>query len=155
MCIAYLENRYHQDALWDVGMPGVAVWCKTTLHPGIHANVTLTHTTYLSIAGNQIHPARQQFCLMSMASSSTMLCPARLLDLFRNGLSNMANSCWHGSQISQISTWRRNNSNPWWCHLQDLKDFQLTSWCQIPLNTFRGLVESMSQWFRVVLPTQY
>ncbi|XP_062292370.1 uncharacterized protein LOC133996801 [Scomber scombrus] len=30
-------------------------------------------------------------------------------------------------------------------NLQDLKDLLLTSWCQIPQHTFRGLVESMPQ----------
>ncbi|XP_053481040.1 carcinoembryonic antigen-related cell adhesion molecule 5-like isoform X3 [Ictalurus furcatus] len=29
------------------------------------------------------------------------------------------------------------------CNLQDLKDLLLTSWCQIPQHTFRGLVESI------------
>ena len=28
-------------------------------------------------------------------------------------------------------------------NLQDIKDLLLTSWCQIPQHTFRGLVESM------------
>ena len=36
-------------------------------------------------------------------------------------------------------------------NLQDLKDLLLTSWCQIPQRTFRGLVESMPRWVRVVL----
>merc|ERR1711980_5436 len=30
-------------------------------------------------------------------------------------------------------------------NLQDLKDLLLTSWCQIPQHTFRGLVESMPE----------
>uniref|UniRef100_A0A0E9WSK0 Tc1-like transposase DDE domain-containing protein n=1 Tax=Anguilla anguilla TaxID=7936 RepID=A0A0E9WSK0_ANGAN len=45
-------------------------------------------------------------------------------------------------------------------NLQDLNDLLLTSWCQIPEDTFRGLVESMPRWVRAVLaarggPTQY
>nr|XP_020464514.1 copine-3-like isoform X3 [Monopterus albus] len=44
--------------------------------------------------------------------------------------------------------------------LQDLKDLLLTSWCQIPEDTFRGPVESVPQQIRAVLaakggPTQY
>ena len=45
-------------------------------------------------------------------------------------------------------------------NLQDLKDLLLTSWCQIPQDTFRGLVEFMPRRLRAVLaarggPTQY
>ncbi|KAF7640777.1 hypothetical protein LDENG_00015010, partial [Lucifuga dentata] len=36
-------------------------------------------------------------------------------------------------------------------YLQDLKDLLLKSWCQIPQDTFRGLVESMPQQVRAVL----
>ncbi|KAF7666055.1 hypothetical protein LDENG_00118340 [Lucifuga dentata] len=36
-------------------------------------------------------------------------------------------------------------------NLQDLKDLLLTSWCQIPQDTFRSLVEFMPQWVRAVL----
>ncbi|KAK3534057.1 hypothetical protein QTP86_001193 [Hemibagrus guttatus] len=38
-------------------------------------------------------------------------------------------------------------------NLQDLKDLLLTSWYQIPQNTFRDLVESMPQWYKRHLST--
>ena len=39
-------------------------------------------------------------------------------------------------------------------NLQDLKDMLLTSWCQIPEDTSRGLVESTPRWVRAVLVAQ-
>lgn len=34
---------------------------------------------------------------------------------------------------------------------QDLKNMLLKSWCQMPEDTFRGLVESMPRWVRTAL----
>ncbi|XP_051783153.1 NEDD4-binding protein 2-like 1 isoform X1 [Erpetoichthys calabaricus] len=51
----------------------------------------------------------------------------------------------------------KNKSHPWTPHLadvQDLKDVLLTSWWQIPLDTFRSLAESVHQWVRAVLSKQ-
>ena len=53
VCVAYLGNKWHQDALWEEGKLAEAVmfsamFCWETLGAAIHVDVTLTCTTYLS-----------------------------------------------------------------------------------------------------------
>lgn len=78
------------------------------------------------------------YSLMAAAPfSRTIMHPATLQKLIKNGLSNMKNS------ILQVSAWSTicRMSHPWRPHLtySDLKDLMLTSWCQLPEDTFRGL----------------
>ena len=149
-----------------------AMFCWETLGPGIHVDVTLTRTTYLNIVADQVHP----FMATVFPDGS--------------GLFQQDNAPCHTAKIVQewfeehdkefkVLTWPPNSPdlNPiehlWDVleqqvrsmeapprNLQDLKDLLLTSWCQIPQDTFRGLVESMPRRVRAVLvarggPTQY
>ncbi|KAJ8417445.1 hypothetical protein AAFF_G00286720 [Aldrovandia affinis] len=149
-----------------------AMFCWETLGPGIHVDVTLTRTTYLNIVANQVHP----FMATVFPDSS--------------GLFQQDNAPCHTAKIVKewfeghdkefkVLTWPPNSPdlNPidhlWNVldkqvqsmeasphNLQDLKDLMLTSWCQIPQDTFRGLVEYMPRRVRDVLvarggPTQY
>ncbi len=56
VCFAYLGNTWHQDAIWEGSVMLWAMFCKETLGPAIHVNVTLTRTTYLSIIADHGHP---------------------------------------------------------------------------------------------------
>jgi len=76
--------------------------------------------------------------------------PATMHTLLKNGLRNMMKSsrCCPGFQVPQISIWLRicgmcwtNHSSPiHGSNIQDLKDLLLKSSCQIPQDTFRGLL---------------
>lgn len=55
----------------------------------------------------------------------------------------------HGATRAWLGSWWQ-----WKTVAQDLKYLLLASWCQIPHDTFRGLVESMTQWVRAVLETR-
>ncbi|KAF7659717.1 hypothetical protein LDENG_00294150 [Lucifuga dentata] len=145
-----------------------AMFCWETLCPGIHVDVTLTRTTYLNIAAEQAHP----FMAVVFPDGS--------------GLFQQDNTPCHTAEIVQewfeehdtefkMLTWLPNSPDlslrdvlekqvrsmqapPH--NLQDLKDLLLTSWCQIPQDTFRSLVESMPRQVRAILaarggPTQY
>lgn len=72
--------------------------------------------------------------------------------------------CWLGLQthisiqMSMCRMYWRNKSDQWRAHLTTYRteDLLLTSWCQIPRHTFRGLVESMSDGSKLYWwPTQY
>ncbi len=51
VCVLYLGNTWHQEALWEEGKPAEAVcwamFCWETLGPAIHVDITLTRITYL------------------------------------------------------------------------------------------------------------
>ena len=137
------------------------MFCWETLGPGIHVDVTLTRTTYLNIVADQVHP----FMAMVFPDGSGLFQQDNapiLQKLFRNGLRSMTEF--------KVLTWPPNSPdlNPiehlWDVlkkqvrsmeapprNLQDLKDLLLTSWCQRPQDTFRGLVESTPRRVRAVL----
>ena len=56
VCIIYLENTWDQDALWEGGKLVETMFCRETLGPAIHVDVTLTRTNYLSIVTDHVHP---------------------------------------------------------------------------------------------------
>uniref|UniRef100_A0AAY5KPB9 Tc1-like transposase DDE domain-containing protein n=1 Tax=Esox lucius TaxID=8010 RepID=A0AAY5KPB9_ESOLU len=132
-----------------------ATFCWETLGPGIHVDVNLTDAAYLNIVADQLHP----FMAMVFPDGS--------------GLFQQDNSPCHTAHIVRewfeehdeefkVLPWPPNSPdlNPiehlWDVldqqvrstpapprNLQELKDLLLMSWCQIPQDTFRGLVESM------------
>ena len=61
VCVAYM-NTWHQDALWEEGKPAEgsvmhwAIFCCQTLGSAIRVDVSLTHTTYLSIVAEHVYP---------------------------------------------------------------------------------------------------
>ncbi|MCI4388573.1 hypothetical protein PGIGA_G00087550 [Pangasianodon gigas] len=139
-----------------------AMFCWETLGPVIHVDVTLTRTIYLNIAADQVHP----FMATVFPNGS--------------GLFQQDNAPCHSAKIVQawfeehdkefrVLTWPPNypdvnlidhlwdvlDKQVWSMEapphkLHDLKDLLLTSWCQIPQHTFRGLVESMPWRLRAV-----
>ena len=70
----------------QAGGGSVMLWAmfrSETLGRGIHVDVTLTHTTYLIIVADQVHPLRQRYSLMAVASFSRMMAPATLQKMFQ------------------------------------------------------------------------
>lgn len=149
-----------------------AMFCWETLGPAVHVDVTLTHTTYLSIVADHVSPFMEavfpdgsgffQQDDVSCHKAKTvqewfeehnnefkvLTLPPNSPDL------NLINHLWDtlDKQVQSME------APP--CNLQDLKDLLLTSWCQIPQYTFRGLVESMPERVRAALsakgrPTQH
>lgn len=55
MCVAYLGNTLHYDALWEEVKLAEAVYCWETLGPASHV-VTLTRSTFLSMVAEPIYP---------------------------------------------------------------------------------------------------
>ncbi|KAK3559853.1 hypothetical protein QTP86_021422 [Hemibagrus guttatus] len=130
VCVSYLGSTWHQDALWEEGEPAEAVSCfgqcsaRETLGSAVHVDVTLTCSTYLSIVADH-------FKVLTWPPNSPDLNPMQhLWDVL-------------DKQVRSMETPPRN--------LQDLKDLLLTSWCQIPQQTFRDLVESRPRRVRAVL----
>lgn len=54
LCVAYLGNTWSQDGLWEEGKPA-EVFCWENLGPTLHVDVTLTHTTSLSVVADHAH----------------------------------------------------------------------------------------------------
>lgn len=145
LCIVSLGKNWHQDILWTEGKLAKAVWC---LGPAIHMDVTLTHTTNLKIIAGQV--------LLSMAVVFTVgsglvqqdNAPFRTAKLVQEwfGKHDMA------SKFSSSQSYRVSVEFPWKtslihgappCTLQDVRDLLLTSWWQIPQDTFKDLTDSM------------
>ena len=142
------------------------------LGPAIHLDVTLTHTTYLNIAADHVHPFMETIFPDGCGFFQQDNTPCKKTNMFQEWFEE------HNNKF-EVLTWPPNSPdlNPiehLWdvldkqiqsmeappCNIQDLKDLLLTSWCQIPQHTFRGLVESMPQRVRAVLaakggPAQY
>ncbi|KAK3555028.1 hypothetical protein QTP86_005693 [Hemibagrus guttatus] len=61
VCVSYLGNTWHQDALWEEGGLAEAVSCfgqcsaGKPCGPAVHVDVTVTRSTYLSIAADHVH----------------------------------------------------------------------------------------------------
>ncbi|MCI4382560.1 hypothetical protein PGIGA_G00016250 [Pangasianodon gigas] len=146
-----------------------AMFCWETLSQGIHVDVTLTRTTYLNIIADPFmatvfpngsslfqqdnvpcHTAKivQEWFEERDKEFKVLIWPPNSPDL------NLIKHLWDVLD-KQVRSMKAPPHN-----LQDLKGLLLTSWCQIPQHTFRGLVESMLRRVRAVLvaqggPTQY
>ena len=149
-----------------------AMFCWETLGPAIHVDVTLTRTTYLSIVADHVHPFMETVFPGGCGLFQQDNAPCHKAKMVQEWFEE------HNNEF-EVLTWPPNSPdlNPiehlWDVlnkqvrsmeapprNLQDLKDLLLTSWCQIPQHTFRGLVESMPRRVRAVLaakggPTQY
>ncbi|MCJ8743381.1 hypothetical protein PDJAM_G00093370 [Pangasius djambal] len=135
-----------------------ATFCWETLRPGIHVDVTLTRPTYLNTVADQVH----LFMATVFPNGSGLFqqdnAPCLTAKIVQEWFEE------HDKEF-KVLTWPPNSPdlNPiehlWDVmdkqgqsmeapphNLQDLKDLLLTSWCQIPQHTFRGLVESMPRW---------
>ena len=149
-----------------------AMFCWETLGPAIHVDVTLTRITYLSIVADHVHPFMETVFTSGCGLFQQDNAPCHKAKMVQEWFEE------HNNEF-EVLTWPPNSPdlNPiehlWDVlnkqvrskealprNLQDLKDLLLTSWCQIPQHTFRGLVESMPRRVRAVLaakggPTQY
>ena len=159
----------------QAGRGSVMLWvmfCWETLGPAIHVDVTLTHTTYLSIVADHVHPFMETVFPGGSGLFQQDNVPCHKAKMVQEWFEE------HNNEF-EVLTWPPNSPdlNPiqhlWDVlnkqvqsmeapprNLQVLKDLLLTSWCQIPQKTFRGLVESMPRLVRAVLaakvgPTQY
>uniref|UniRef100_A0A3Q3JTD4 Transposase Tc1-like domain-containing protein n=1 Tax=Monopterus albus TaxID=43700 RepID=A0A3Q3JTD4_MONAL len=160
---------------WQARGDSVMIWamfCWETLGPVIHVDITLTRTTYLNIVADQVHPFMAKVFPDGSGFFQQDDAPCYTAKSVQEWFEE------HDSEF-KVLTWPPNSPdlNPvehlWDVlekqiqdmeasphSLQDLKDLLMTSWCQIPEDTFRGLVESMPQRVRAVLaeqggPTQY
>ena len=81
-----------------------AMFCWETVGLAIHVDVTLTCTTYLSIAADHKHPFTL-YSLMAVASFSRIMHSVTKQKWSRNGLRSTTTTlrCCHGLQIPQIS----------------------------------------------------
>ena len=123
--------------------------------PAIHVDVNLTGVTDLNIIADQVHP----FMAMVFLDGSGLLrqdnAPCHTAHIVREWFEEL-------DEVFTVLPWPPNSPdlNPiehlWDVmdrqvrstaapprNLQDLKDLLLMFWCQIPQDTFRGLVESM------------
>ena len=143
-----------------------AMFCWETLGPGVHVDVTLTRASYLNVVADHVHPFMatlfpdrsglfQQDNVPCHTSKilqewfeehddefKVLPYPPNSADL------NPVHHLWGvlEKQVGSVETPPRN--------LEDLKDLLLTSWCLIPQDTFRGLVESMPLRVKAVLAEQ-
>ena len=144
----------------------LAMFCLETLGPAIHVDVTwhLPH----SIVADHIYPLMETVFPDGCGLFHQDNAPYHKEKLFRSTTTSLR--CWLRIQIPQISIqssicgmcwtnkFRSMEAPP--RNSQDLMDLLLTSWCQIPQHTLRGLVEWMPWWDSSVLaakggPTLY
>lgn len=140
-----------------------AMFCWETLGPAVHVDDALTGSTYLNIIADQVHPFMETVFPDGSGLFQQDNAPCRteetVLEWFEE----------HDDEF-RVSTWPRDSPdlNPlghlWDVlekqvqsleapphNIQDFKDLLLTSWCEIPQTTFRGLVESMPERVGAVL----
>ena len=125
------------------------------LGPTIHVDVTLTHITYLSIIADHVHPFMEMVfpdgCGL-FQEDNTLCNKAKMVqEWFEEHTNEFEMLTWppNSPDLNPIKhLWdvldkkvRSTEAPP--CNLQDLKDLLLTSWCQIPQHTFRGLMDSV------------
>uniref|UniRef100_A0A3Q1K3H4 Uncharacterized protein n=1 Tax=Anabas testudineus TaxID=64144 RepID=A0A3Q1K3H4_ANATE len=160
------------ECTMESGQPGggsVTLWaifCWDSLGPCIHVDVTLPRTNFLNSVSDQVH----NFMTMVFPDGSGFLqqdnAPCNSTTIGQEWFEE------HDKEL-QMLPWPSNSPDlnlidHLWdmletqvqsveappCSLQDLKDMLLTFWCQIPEDTFRGLVESMPQRVRAVLAAE-
>ena len=139
-----------------------AVFCWETFGPAIHVDVTLTCTTYLSIVADHEHPFMEMVfpdgCGLFQQDNAPCLKATVVQEWFEKHDKfevltwppnspdlNLIEDLW---DVLDKQVWST-EAPP--CNLEDLKNLLLTSWCQIPKQTSRGLEESMPWWVRAVL----
>ena len=133
-----------------------AMFCWEALGPAIYVDVNLTRVTYLNIVADQVHP----FMAMVFPDGSGLFqqdnAPCHTAHLVREWFEEH-------DEVFMVLPWPTNSPdlNPiehlWDVldrqvrstaapprNLQDLKDLLLIFWCQIPQDTFRGLVVNAS-----------
>lgn len=153
-------------ATGDIDITLWAVFCWETLGPFVQILDTLTHATYLDILADHVHPFittvfpegsghfqqdnvhchtsdsvqdwfeehDHEFTVLTWPPDSPDLSPMeKLWDILDREIQSMRTSP-HS--------------------LEELKELLLTSWCHIPQDIFRGLVESMPFRVKAVLETQ-
>ncbi|KAF7642071.1 hypothetical protein LDENG_00265060 [Lucifuga dentata] len=78
----------------QAGGGSVMIWVTScwVLGSYIHVDVTLTCSTYLNMAADQVQPFMAAVFPDGMASFSRIMHPATLQKMFRNGLRNMTKS---------------------------------------------------------------
>lgn len=142
-----------------------AIFCWETLGPGVHLDLTLTGRP-LSIVTEQV----SNFMVLVFPDGSGLL---QLDDAPCNCARPGQEWCEEHDKDFKVLPWPPKSPDlspieALWDvleaqvqsmegppgDLQDLKDLLLTSWCQIPEDTFRGLVESMPQRVRAVLAAE-
>ncbi|KAK3568332.1 hypothetical protein QTP86_004231 [Hemibagrus guttatus] len=135
-----------------------SMFCWETLGPAVHVAVTVTRSTYLSIVADHVHPFMETLfpdgCVLFQQDNA----PCHKAEMVQEWFDE------HNNQFEVLTLppnspdlnpiqhlWdvldkqvRSMEASPH--NLQDLKDLQLTSWCQIPQHTFRDLVESGLFW---------
>lgn len=143
-----------------------AIFCWETLGPCIHVDVTLPRTTYLNSVADQVHNFMAMVFPDGRGHFQQDNAPCHSATIGQEWFEE------HDKEL-QVLPWPPNSPdlNPiehLWdvletqvqsmeaspCNINDLKDMLLTSWCQIPEVTFRGLVESMPQRVRAVLAVE-
>lgn len=71
----FLENTFHQNALWEIGKPAEAMWCfeHYAWKPAIHVDVTLTQATYQNIVADHVLFPWKWYSLLAVASFSRIM----------------------------------------------------------------------------------
>ncbi|KAK3548209.1 hypothetical protein QTP70_005161 [Hemibagrus guttatus] len=122
------------------------MFCWETLGPAFHVDVTVTRSTYLSIAVDHVHSFMETLFPDGCGLFQQDNAPCHKAEMVQfEVLSPPPNSpdlnpiqhLWDvlDKQVPSMKTPPHN--------LQDLKNLLRTSWSQIPQHTFRDLVESM------------
>lgn len=140
-----------------------AMFCWETLGPVINLDAALTCNTYVDILADQVHPFMEAVFPDGSGLFQQDNAPCHTAKMVQEWLQE------HDDMFTVLA-WPRNSPdlNPierlWEAlgeqvrsaeapprTLEDLQDLLLTSWCQIPPDTFSAAVESMPRRVRAVL----
>lgn len=105
MCVAYLNNTWQQDALWEEEKLVEAVRCFGHVLLGKLGSFTLGKTYHLPKHSCRLGTLSwKQYALMAVASFSSIIHLATKQKWFRNGLrsTTMSLKSWFGLQIQCI-----------------------------------------------------
>ncbi|KAK3535325.1 hypothetical protein QTP70_007940 [Hemibagrus guttatus] len=147
--------------------PDVLLWsvfCWETLGPAIHVDVTLTRSTYLSIAADHVHPFMETLFPDGCGLFQQDNAPCHKAEMVQEWFDD------HNNQFEVLTPPNSPDLNPiqnlWDVldkqvpsmeapphNLLDLKDLLLTSWCQIPQHTFKEQSDNIS-YVRIMQPCE-
>ena len=139
------QNTQCIAACWPLSNATISMWTSELNHWAMEEGVLVWCITFL-------HPATLQKLTGTVRGTWQRVQGVALASKFHTTQSNWASVGCVGKQVKSIKIPPHN--------LQGLRDLLLTSWYQIPEDTFRDLLESRHWWVKAVLaargrPTQY